>query len=192
MTEKDFDECMIKICQGDKEALKTVYLEYNTYIYSIVYTMLGNRENSEDICSDFFIKLWTNSDKYKSGSGHKGYLATIARNMCIDFIRKNKREMLIAEFETNQDDEGGLSGENRLNIAGGCDESEIEKTVVGDINLRSALERLKPSQKEVVNLKIMGEFTFKEISAIIKKPIGTVTWLYREAIENLRKYGFEQ
>ena len=69
--------------------------------------------------------------------------------------------------------------------------SKVEDQVIGDISLKEALESLKPKEREVINLKIMGDMTFKEIAATLGTPMGTVTWLYRKAIEKLRRYGYE-
>lgn len=189
MTDKEFDVCMQRLNEGDKDALKEIYDEYMKYIYSIIYTMVQNKENTEDIVSDFFIKLWTNSEKYKPGQGHKGYMATIARNMTIDFLRKNNRETLVAEFESNDDDdESRLSGKEQLEASS---DKLIEDAVVDNMTLTAALETLKANEKEVINLKIMSDLTFQEIADILGKPIGTVTWWYREAIEKLRRCGYE-
>ena len=85
MTDAQFDACMLRIRQGDKESLKMIYQEYIAFIYSVIYGILKNKENAEDVTSEFFIKLWNVSDYYKPGGKHKGYLATIARNMAVDF-----------------------------------------------------------------------------------------------------------
>lgn len=191
MTDREFDVCMERIVNGDKNALKEIYDEYLRYIYSVIYTMVQSKEDAEDITSDFFIKLWTGAEKYKSGTGHKGYMATIARNMTIDFLRKHGRELLIAEFEeTNDDseDSSGLSGSQKLQAA---NEKPLDEAVIENIDMARALEKLKPAEKEIINMKIMSDMTFQEISDVLKKPMGTVTWLYREAINKLRRCGYE-
>ena len=203
MTDQRFDECMELICQGNKDALREIYEQYLSYIYSIVLSVVGNKDNAEDITSDFFIKLWTKSEKYVPGSGHKAYLATMARNMSIDYLRKYKREVLTEDFEGDYDDDDRPKGEAVLTdsdssmagVPSGSDlatgGSKVEDQVIGDISLKEALESLKPKEREVINLKIMGDMTFKEIAATLGTPMGTVTWLYRQAIEKLRRYGYE-
>ena len=195
MTDQHFDSCMQRICNGDKDGLHEIYEEYLTYIYSVVCSILKNKENSEDICSDFFIKLWTNAEKYKPGTGHKTYLTTIARNMCIDFLRKQGRETLISDFEETGDEEsngGTLSIGEIGRISEKCSNESVEETVVGDMSIKEAFDKLKPAEREVVNMKIMGEMTFQDISNALGKPMGTVTWLYRQAIEKLRRCGYEE
>lgn len=190
MTDIVFNECMERIKNGDQTGLHDIYNAYMAYIYSVIYTILQNKENAEDVTSDFFIKLWSIADNYKPGNGHRGYLATIARNMAIDYLRKHKRELLIAEFESaDEDTEGSISAESMGNIAN--QSTSTEDMVIGDISLKEALDKLKPKEREVINMKIMGDMTFQEIADALGRPIGTVTWQYREAIEKLRRCGYE-
>lgn len=194
MTDEIFDVCIERIKNGDKEGLHDIYKEYLPYIFSVIMTVLGNRENAEDVTSDFFIKLWNNADKYVPGSGHKRYLATIARNMSIDFLRAHKKEQLIEDFERSYDEEDnqtGLSNEQLGNISRDNSEKSPEETVVADMSIEQALGSLKESEREVVNLKVMSDMTFAEIAETVNRPMGTVTWLYRQAIEKLRRCGYE-
>ena len=93
MTEEKFSECIQAMNRGDKDGLRQVYEEYVSYIYGIVRSLLASREEAEDVTSEFFIKLWEKSDSYRAGNGHKGWMATIARNLAIDTLRKKRREI---------------------------------------------------------------------------------------------------
>lgn len=210
MTEAEFEHCMEKICRGDKTGLKDIYTEYLPFIYRTVYGIVGNKENAEDITSDFFVKLWSLAPKYKKGEGHKGYLATVARNMAIDFIRKNRREVLVESIEYSAEhvpaakksagsDSGGEtespqaspSQTSALRMDTGQKQESLEEQVISDISLREALEKLHPDEKKIIDMKVLGEMTFKEISELLQIPIGTVTWRYQEGIKKLRRCGYE-
>lgn len=189
MTEAQFESCIERIKQGDKDGLREIYENYITFIYSVVYEKLQNKENAEDVTSDFFIKLWEKAGVYRPGGGHRGWMATIARNMSVDFLRKNGREELTDIMQDSEDEsEGRVSASS---IYGSKKDSPVEQEVIGNLTLKDALERLKDSEREIINLKIMGDFTFKEIAQILHMPMGTVTWRYREAIKQLRRCGYE-
>lgn len=181
MTEEAFCQSINKILGGDKSGLKEIYDAYLGYIYQIIYGVLGRKEDAEDVTSEFFIKLWQTADKYKAGSGHKGYLATIARNMAIDFLRKHKREVL-ESFSKEDDEDTGY-------IEPVSDES-VDEEVISEMSLKEALDTLKPEERKVVDMKVLAQMTFAEISEILKVPMGTVTWRYREAIKKLRRCGY--
>lgn len=177
MEEKRFQACMNRIKSGDKSALREIYEEYIGYIYSIVFQVVMNKEDAEDVTSEFFIKLWKLADTYQSGNGHRAWMAVIARNMAIDLLRKNKREVLVEDFADS-------ASEN-------ASSDDVESDVISDISLKEALGTLKPTEREVVNMKIMGEFTFQEIANILKQPLGTVTWRYQNALRKLGRCGYE-
>ena len=58
MEEAQFNLAVEKMKAGDKEGLKEIYQAYISYIYSIVYQLIQNKENAEDITSEFFLRLW--------------------------------------------------------------------------------------------------------------------------------------
>lgn len=198
MEDRVFDRCMERIKQNDKEALKEIYVAYAGFLFHFILGILGNRENAEDVTSEFFIKLWDIADKYVPGTGHRAWLSRIARNMAIDFLRKNKREipydagerefeMLAASDESTA--EGGKKGGGYKSESDNRDATAEE--AVSNLTVKEALERLKPAEREIVHLKIIGDMTFEEISDLLETPMGTVTWRYREAMKKLRRCGYE-
>ena len=190
MNEHQFEEAVARMVRGDKFGLKEIYENYIGYIYRIIYAVLQNKENAEDVTSEFFIRLWDKAEQFKPGSGHKGYLATMARNMAIDFLRKHRREELTALMQDlGAEQEEEEPGRSRLYQKEA--ESMVEQEVVSDLSIRQALETLKPSERQVVSLKVLGELTFKEIADVMGIPMGTVTWKYQNAIKKLRRCGYE-
>lgn len=264
MTEQEFEQAVVRIRDGDKDGLKEIYLAYVKFIYAVIYEILQNKENTEDVTSEFFIKLWDVAERYEPGRGHRGYLATIARNMAIDYIRKHRREILSAEpdlvgsggsagsvfdaqsgssdtgesvihtqsgssdTESVFDTQGGSSGNSEGGVSGfdtqsggsenpggagdvggrahshargsgpggvsggGYVTSPVEDEVIGNIALKEALAQLKDGERQIINMKILGDMTFQEISDTLHMPMGTVTWKYRNAIGKLRRCGYEQ
>lgn len=235
VTEQEFEQAAVRIRDGDKDGLKEIYLAYVKFIYAVIYEILQNKENTEDVTSEFFIKLWDVAERYEPGHGHRGYLATIARNMAIDFIRKHRREVLSADpdlvgsggggtgsvFDAqsgspdtesgalktqsggpgNPGGAGGAGGKVHSHAVGsgqgtmsggGYVTSPVEDEVIGNIALNEALAQLKDGERQIINMKILGDMTFQEISDTLHMPMGTVTWKYRNAIGKLRRCGYEQ
>ncbi len=176
MEDRVFDRCMERIKQGDKEALKEIYVAYAGFLFHFLLGILRNRENAEDVTSEFFIKLWDIADKYVPGTGHRAWLSRIARNMAVDFLRSHKKEI---PYD---------AGEQGFEAMAASDEME---EAVSNLTVKEALDRLKPAEREIVHLKIIGDMTFEEISNILETPMGTVTWRYREAMKKLRRCGYE-
>ena len=94
---------------------------------------------------------------------------TIAKNMAIDRIRKIDREMLVDEMPERNEGK------------------TMESQVVESLTLKQAVATLKPEEQEILDLKVVGGFTFKEIAEMKGRPIGTITWIYNQAIQKLRR-----
>lgn len=171
MKDFEFEVCIRQIREGEKEGLKQIYQAYAGLIYAVVYDMTRQEEDAKDITSECFIRLWERADTYRFGGKHKAWLVTIARNMAIDHLRKQRRELPMEELPEAEQESGDFAEE-----------------VVGSMSMQEAMKCLKPTEQEVLDLKILGDFTFREISKILRKPMGTVSWLYRSGIEKLRKY----
>lgn len=200
MEDQIFDRCMERIRQGDKEALKEIYIAYAGFLFHLILGILGNRENAEDVTSEFFIKLWDIGDKYVPGTGHRAWLSRIARNMAIDYLRAHRREIPVDTSEwdfENAVSEQGKSGDGKSignpMVSAGKDEGRdsTAEEAVSNMSIQEALDRLKPAEREILHLKIIGDLTFEEISKTLEVPMGTVTWRYREAIKTLRRCGYE-
>ncbi len=189
MTDVQFEECIMRMAKGDKEGLRMIYEEYIGYIYAVVLDVLKNKENAEDISADFFIKLWSIAGTYKPGNGHRAWMVRIARNMSIDFLRKHRREDLSDKMEdVGETAEGDSYGRS---IYGGDTGSQVEDEVISDLSLQEALAMLNDNEREVINLKIVADMTFKEIAELLNTPMGTITWRYQNAIKKLRRCGYE-
>lgn len=185
MTDMEFQNAIDRMLKGDKEGLRCIYEEYMRFIYAVVYDTVGRREDAEDVTSEFFIKLVRVAGTYKKGSPHKAWMATIAKNMAIDMLRKRSREV----YETENKDEE-VSDRSLLDSGetiGGAQATVEDKAVMAE-DMAKALNQLEPKEREIIDLKLTGQFKFKEISQMMGQPIGTVTWIYNQGIKKLRRY----
>ena len=169
MTQEKFADCINRIKQKDRSGLKEIYDEYLGYIYSIIY--------AEDVTQEFFVKLYSMAETIELKDSHKTFLATIARNMAIDFVRKNSRSVAVDDFV-----EEGIEPVSN---------DKVEDTVIGDMTVTEALATLSEKERQVVSMKILSDMKFNEISEALGVPMGTVTWRYQEAIKKLRRLGYE-
>lgn len=171
LTDSQFEQHMQAMIAGDKNGLHAIYEAYVTYIYFIIYDILKNKEDAEDVTTEFFIKLWKIADKYQFGGTHRAWLGKIAHNMAIDYIRARKQHD--SYEETIETEEIG--------------EQSFEEQTIEKLTLKEAVETLEQTEQEIVNMKVLGQLTFKEIAAILQKPMGTISWKYKQAMEKLRR-----
>ena len=166
---------------GDESALAILIKRHESKIYGFIYSKVADRDVSNDIFQDTFIKviktLKTNS--YNEEGKFLPWIMRIAHNLIIDFYRKSKKMPLFREtddfsiFSIMSDD--SLSIENQI-IA---DQVEVD--------IRRLVEELPADQKEVLTMRMYQDMSFKEISEITGVSINTALGRMRYAIMNLRK-----
>lgn len=168
MSELEFQRCLREIDSGKKESLKKIYDYYGHAVYSYALSIVKCRSLAEDICQEVFVKVWGNSRNYRRFGNPKGWIMTITRNTAIDYLRKYRREDIIEEFHIAVD-------------------RDMSDEINQKIYINEALADLKDEEREIVILHAICDLTFKSIGEILNKPLGTVTWRYREAIKKLRE-----
>lgn len=181
MTDRQFEHFIMLIQHGERQGLKDIYDEYGKTVYSIIFSVVRNPQDAEDITSDFFVKLWSIADTYCYGGKHKRWLAAIARNMAVDFMRKNSKEQLIIDIDRDETIDEGHSKIEPVDTA------DTENTVVGQMSVGEALKTLDNGEREIINMKLFADMTFRDIADTLKKPLGTVTWKYRNALAKLKR-----
>ncbi len=180
MNDQDFKHSIGKINAGDIEGLREIYEAYVTFIYSVVLSTLHSKEDAEDVTSDFFIKLWDIACTWHDGSGHRAWMASIARHMAIDYLRKHGRECLAFEADEQENPaEDALSNEQ---IA-----DSPEDAIIGEISMKEAMATLASDEAQILDLKFVACLTFREIADIMGAPQGTVAWKYQNALKKLRR-----
>lgn len=189
MTDREFEQCMSAMAAGDRDSLRHIYDAYLKLIYAVVYDTIGQREEAEDVTSEFFIKLIRVAGTYQKKTSHRAWLIRIARNMAIDLLRKRGHEYLLYETEDAPQDkleEGGTAEAA----------STVEEHVILAEDMRQAMQTLSDREREVLDLKLAGELKFRDIAEALGQPLGTVTWLYNQGIKKLRRclkdYGTEE
>ncbi|MGG7059156.1 RNA polymerase sigma factor [Clostridium nigeriense] len=167
MSELEFIQCLNEITNGNKNALKIIYDNYGYLVYTYALSIVQDKHIAEDVCQEVFIKVWSNSGKYNKSFKTKAWIMTITKNTAIDYLRKNKKESITREIDIVWENSGVENLGEKLEIY-------------------EALNMLQSEEKEVIILHLLSDLTFKSISKIMNKPLGTVTWRYRDGIKKLK------
>ncbi len=166
---------------GDEKSLEILITRHNQRITSFIYSKVLDRDITEDIFQDTFIKVIKTLKKgtYSEEGKFLPWVMRIAHNLIIDHFRKNKR---MPKFEGNDDfNIFSVIGDDKLNA-----EKQIIKNQI-DSDLRGLIEELPDDQKEVLLMRIYKDMSFKEISENTGVSINTALGRMRYALINLRK-----
>ena len=172
---------------GNDAAFRQLFDKHYKWVYNKAYRMLGNYQDTEEVTSDVFVKVWQklNKNKWDEKKGSfQAWLNMVARNTIIDAIRKRNRIREHTISSSPEEDEQPLS-QYEDPYAG--PEKEIEAAEAQQI-LESALEQVtKPNHRIAWMLRHLEGYSIAEIARILNRKEGTVKiWIFR-CTEELRK-----
>ena len=156
--------------------------EMLTGVYSLVWKILQNSEEAEDVSLDVFWQVWRQADRYDPARGAPpAWIFTLARSRAIDRLRARSRR----EDRTVSIDDPGLNIDP-------LDEKAAPDEVVSFRQnrdaVRAAMAKLSAVQREAVELAFLKGLTHVEIAERLGQPLGTVKTRIRQGLIRLRKH----
>ena len=155
-------------------------------LFNFALRHLRNQPSAEEVVQDAFIRVVQNAADFKHEARFSTWLYTIARNLCIDQIRKRalRRHPSLDEPRRSEESDGPTLGEQTADSR-----ANVERTAVaGEIRERvlAAVDELPEEQREVFLMREVSNLPFKEIAEIVGVPENTVKSRMRYALERLQ------
>ena len=179
-------ELVKKYLTGDNKSFEILLTRHKSRVFAFIMSKIKNRDITEDIFQDTFIKVINSLQKGKYNEEGKflPWMMRIAHNLVIDHFRKqSKMRNVRPTQEFNIFDI--LTDSSRTQ-----DEEMIRKRVHKDLNM--LIQDLPEDQMEVLKMRYFQDMSFKEIAAITKVSINTALGRMRYALINLRNLAQEQ
>lgn len=167
--------------EGNENALAILINRHKQKIYSFIYSKVLDRDITEDVFQDTFIKVirTLKLGKYNEEGKFLPWVMRISHNLVIDHFRKNNR---IPKFDNSGDfNIFSVLSDSSLNAEKKLIKSQVEHDV------RRLIEELPEDQKEVLVMRMYNDMSFKEISENTGVSINTALGRMRYALINLRK-----
>ncbi|CAL2104518.1 Sigma-70 family RNA polymerase sigma factor [Tenacibaculum sp. 190130A14a] len=184
MTHRDFvsDSALVKDYINGKEiAIEILIKRHQNRLYSFIYSKIQDRDTTEDIFQDTFIKVIRTLKRgsYNEEGKFLPWVMRISHNLIIDYFRKNNR---MPTFNNTDEfdifsvlSDGSLNAENKI----------IKEQILNDV--KELINELPEEQKEVLVMRMYNDMSFNEISENTGVSINTALGRMRYALINLRK-----
>jgi RNA polymerase sigma-70 factor (ECF subfamily) len=166
---------------GNERSLEILIKRHKNRIFGHIYSKVLDRDVANDIFQDTFIKVINTlkAPKYNEEGKFLPWVLRIAHNLSIDHFRKKKR---VPTFNTNEGfDIVSFIGDSSLNA-----ENQLIKNQI-HFDVQKIVNELPEEQKEVLNMRIYRDMSYKEISESTGTSINTSLGRMRYALMNLRK-----
>ena len=169
---------------GDPTAYNELMKLYRDPLYFMLYEKVGDQELAKDLTIEALGKAFKKLHLYTPTYVFSTWLFTVARNHCIDYLRKHKLPTI--SIDKMMLDEDGKRNTFDLKSTDLNPEQKMEKKQRIAI-LRQIVDQLKPKYRDLVKLRYFKEMTYDEISTTLDVPIGTVKAQLHRSREQLFK-----
>ena len=178
------DELLIRRAQrGDADAFEQLLLEPPKNVYTLCYRMAGNPDDAMDLSQETFLRAWRCLDQYQFASAFSTWLYRLCSNICIDFLRRRRRQQTVPlTFE----DADGEEQTYAVPDAQPLPEEQVELKLTRE-TLAAAMAQLLPEHRAVLQLRVVNEMSYEQIADVLDIQIGTVKSRLSRARNQLKK-----
>jgi len=159
-----------RVLAGDTQAFERLVEENEKKVYALALRMVGSPEDAQDIAQESFVKAYTSLGSFRGESRFSVWLYRLTYNICIDFIRRRRRNQTVALTVTDEDGETA-----ELDIP---DERCSPEAVVETRQLRKVLaecvEALPGHHREIIVMREITGLSYQDMAQALGISEGTV------------------
>ena len=178
-----------KVMAGDEDAYAALVERYSTPLFNFIYRFLNDYDAACDILQQVFLQLYISLPKLRIGEPLKAWLFQVARNRCLDELRR-KHAIHFSELQGSAEDEE-LTPLDIIPDAGLLPEEIAEQHDL-QATLQRAINTLPPKFRSVVLLRYTSQLSFAEIGQTLQMPEATAKTYFQRAKPLLRAVLGEQ
>ena len=180
------DQLVAAYAKGNNEAFDALLLRHQSRVYNYIYQMVKERDLTEDIFQETFVKAITTirQGRYTETGKFSAWINRIARNLVIDYFRQEK-----AEASGSADDEN-YDVLNRKELSEDTIEDLMIDNQIRD-DIRRLIKHLPKAQRQVLVMRYYRNLSFKEIAEATGVSINTALGRMRYALLNIRRIAEE-
>lgn len=185
---KDDFKLLSDFTKGDEDSFNQILNRHKKPLINFIYRYTLNDTDAEDIAQEVFLKIYLNASKFKPNAKFSTILYKIAINLSIDFIRKKKRKMSIANIFSL--DAWFHSKDGEINREFQDSSRNTPEAILElkeqSLSIERLLENLPENQRLAIVLKVYEKKNYKEIADIMNCSISSVESLLFRARQNLK------
>ncbi len=166
--EKELEKLFKEMKQENNQSMQKLYEKYKALVYGVAFSILKNKEDSEDIVQIVFLKIFRLEKEKLPTNNAATWIYSVTKNETFNFLKSKKEELNIDELYY-------ITSENK----------ELNEIIEID-SYNKMIAKLPIKEQEIISLKILSGLSFKEISGVLGIPIGTVQWRYYKGVHTLK------
>ena len=175
-----------QVLSGEQEAFERLVHRYSTPLFNFICRFLGDYDQACDVLQQVFMRFYTSLPNLGTSEPFKPWLFQVARNCCVDELRRRKRYAIhFSQLET-ENSEGEITFLGDMADPGPLPEEIMERHDLQHV-LQDAIQSLPPKFRDVVTLRYLAQLSFSEIGRTLNMPEATAKTYFHRAKVLLRK-----
>jgi RNA polymerase sigma-70 factor (ECF subfamily) len=177
---------MIQVRAGVAGAFETLVERYQNRLVGILFHLVGNRDEAEDLCQEVFLRIYAARKGYRPRAKFATWLFTIANNLALNHLRKKGRNPSMPMSGGARDSQAVASLAQHLTGREGTPSAQMRQAELADL-VRDALAVLNEDQKVAVLLNKFEEMSYVEIADVMGRSPAAIKSLLARARNQLRE-----
>lgn len=159
------DRMVINIAEGNMASLSSLYSQLQKPIFVLALSLLHDYYAAEDVMQETFVKVMAHAKEYRKGTNAKAWIFSIARNLCLDSLKRMQ------------------SGPLSENIT---DSDDLEDKVASAVDIIRILDTLDETEKQIIVMHFYGGLRKVQIAKLMNVPAGSIRMKYSRALKKLK------
>ena len=182
------DQQVVELARKGREpAYRELIGRYQRPVFSLIYRMVRDREKSEDLAQETFIKVLNAIERYDPSFKFSSWIFKIAHNTALDHLRKKEPETLSLEGSPHARTEAEIEASTITPESGGLNPEQYTSNRELGSEIDQAIARLRPEYRTAIVLCHVEGRAYEEIAEIMDVPLGTVKTYIHRARNELKK-----
>ncbi len=176
---------MLRVKRGDRAAFATLVEKYKQPLFNFVFRTLRDEAEAEDVAQNTFLQVWKSRARYERTAKFSTWLFTIARNLCLNEIRRRSRhpaESLEETHAENEDQPQRQYEDKKIFLP-------TETALHGELarKIEEALAELPENQRTAILLCRQDELSYEEIAEVLDCSLSATKSLIHRGREALKE-----
>ncbi len=178
-------ELMLRVKRGDREAFTELVEHYQQPILNLAYRTLGDRAEAEDLAQQAFMQAWRSAHRYRDSARFSTWLYTIARNLCLNELRRRSRHPAESLDAATAESEHRVPLQVEDRALAGPPEAALHREL--ERKIQDGLEALPANQRMAVLLCRDEELSYEDIARILGCSLSATKSLIHRGRETLKQ-----
>lgn len=172
-------ELIVVIQEQNREAYQELFLRYHKKLFTYIFHLVGNKDETEDILQNVFSKTYRSIGNFDITRKFSSWIYRIAHNEAINFLKRRSKRYTVSwdDISTSKDKLDTATNDERP------EEKWEHQEITREID--DALKKLPEKYQQVLKLRYFQEQSYEDIGHILKKPVNTIGTLINRAKKKL-------